>query len=35
MRWQRKTFQMNEQNKTPEEELNEVEIGNLSKEEFR
>ena len=30
MRWQRNTSQMKEQDKTPEEQLNEVEIGNLS-----
>ena len=28
-------FQMKEQDKTPEEELNEVEIDNLSKNEFK
>ena len=28
-------FQMKEQDKTPEEEVNEVEIGNLHKKEFR
>ena len=28
-------FQVKEQNKTPEEELSEVEIGNLPKKEFR
>ena len=28
-------FQMKEQNKTPEEQLTEVEIGNLPKKEFR
>ena len=35
MRWLRNTFQIKEQNKTPEEELSEVEIGNLPKKEFR
>ena len=30
MRWQRNMSQMKEQHKTPEEQLNEVEIGNLS-----
>ena len=35
MRWQRKTFQMKEQNKTPEEELSKVEVGNLPKKECR
>ena len=34
MRWQRNMFQAKEQDKTPEE-LSEVEIGSLSKEEFR
>ena len=31
MRWQRNMFQTKEQNKTPEEEQSEVEIGNLLK----
>ena len=35
MRWQRNVFQMKEQDKTPEEELSEMEIGNLSEKEFR
>ena len=30
MRWQRNMSQMKEQHKTPEEQLNEVEIGKLS-----
>ena len=29
IRWQKNTFQMMEQDKTPEEQLNEVEIGNM------
>ena len=35
MRQQRNMFQTKEQDKTPEEELNEVEIGNLPRKEFR
>jgi len=35
MRWQRSKFQAKEQDKTPEEQLSEVEIGNLPKKEFR
>ena len=36
MRWERNMFQIKEQDKTPEEELSEVEIGgNLSKKESR
>ena len=35
MRWQRNMFQMKEQEKTTEEELSEVEIGNLSEKESR
>ena len=35
IRWQRNMLQMKEQNKTPEEQLSEVEIGNLPKKEFR
>lgn len=35
MRQQRDKFQMKEQDKTPEEEQNEVKIGNLPKKEFR
>ena len=31
MRWQSNMFQMKEQDKIPEEELSEVEIGNLPK----
>ena len=34
MKWQKNKFYMKEQNKTPEEELSEVEIGNLLKKEF-
>ena len=30
MRWQRNMFQMKEQDKNPQEQLNEEEIGNLS-----
>ena len=33
--WQRKMSQMKENDKTPEEQLREVEIGNLSEKEFR
>ena len=35
MTQQRNMFQMKEQDKTPEEELSQVEIGNLPKKEFR
>ena len=35
MRWQKNMSQMKEQDKTPEEELSEVEIGNLPEKEFR
>ena len=35
MRWQRSTFQTKEQDKTPEEQLSEVEIGNLPEKELR
>ena len=35
MKRQRATYQMKEQDKTPEKQLNEVEIGNLPKKEFR
>ena len=35
MKRQRATYQMKEQNKTPEKQLNEVEIGNLPEKEFR
>ena len=35
MRWQRDMSQMKEQDKTPEEQLSEVQIGNLPKKEFR
>ena len=35
MRWQRNMFQVKEQEKTPEEQLSEVKIGNLPEEEFR
>ena len=35
MRQQRKRFQMKAKDKTPEEELSDMEIGNLRKEEFR
>ena len=35
MRQQRNMSQMKEQDKTPEEQLTEVEIGNLSEKEFR
>ena len=35
MKRQRTTYQMKEQDKTPEKQLNEVEIGNLPKKEFR
>ena len=34
MRWQKKMFQMKEQDKTPEEELSDVEMGNLPEKEF-
>ena len=35
MIWQRNIFQTKEQDKTPEEQLSDVEIGNLPKKEFR
>ena len=35
MKRQRATYQMKEQDKTPEKPLNEVEIGNLPEKEFR
>ena len=35
MKRQRAMYQMKEQDKTPEEQLNEVEIGNLPEKEFR
>ena len=35
MKRQRAMYQMKEQDKTPEKQLNEVEIGNLPEEEFR
>ena len=35
MGWQRNMFQMQEQDKSPEEQLSEVEIGNLPEKEFR
>ena len=35
MRWLRNKFQTMEQDKTPEEELSEVKIGNLPQKEFR
>lgn len=35
MRQQRNTCQMKEQDKIPEQQLNEVETGNLSEKEFR
>ena len=35
MRWQRNMFQTKEQDKTPEEQLSEVEIGNLPMKEFQ
>ena len=35
MKSQRTMYQMKEQDKTPEKELNEVEIGNLPEKEFR
>ena len=35
MKRQRATYQMKEQDKTPEKQLNEVEIGNLPEKEFR
>ena len=35
MRQQRKMFQTKEQDKNPQEQLNEVEIGNLPEKEFR
>ena len=35
MRWQRNIFQKKEQDKTPEEQLSEVKIDNLSKKGFR
>ena len=35
MGWQRNVVQMKEQDKTPEEQLSEVEIGNLPEKEFK
>ena len=35
MKRQRTMYQMKEQDKTPKKQLNEVEIGNLCKKEFR
>ena len=35
MRWQRNLSQMKEKDKTPEEQLSEVEIDNLPEKEFR
>ena len=35
MKKQQITYQMKEQDKTPEKQLNEVEIGNLPEKEFR
>ena len=35
MKRQRAVYQMKEQDKTPEKQLNEVEIGNLPEKEFR
>ena len=35
MKKQKAMYQMKEQEKTPEKQLNEVEIGNLSEKEFR
>ena len=35
MKGQRTMYQMKEQDKTPEKQLNEVEIGNLPEKEFR
>ena len=35
MKWQSNTSQMKEQDKTPEEQLSEMEIGNLLEKEFR
>ena len=35
MIWQRNMFQTKEQDKTPQEQLSDVEIGNLPKKEFR
>ena len=35
MKRQRAMYQMSEQDKTPEKQLNEVEIGNLPEKEFR
>ena len=35
MKRQRATYQMKEQDKTPEKQLNEMEIGNLPEKEFR
>ena len=35
MRQQKNMYQVKEQDKTPEEQLTEVEIGNLSEKEFR
>ena len=35
MRWKRNIFQTKEQDKTPEEQLSEVEIGKLPEKDFR
>ena len=35
MKWQRAMYQMKEQDKTAEKQLNEMEIGNLPGKEFR
>ena len=35
MKWQRAMYQMKEKDKTPEKQLNEMEIGNISEKEFR
>lgn len=35
MKWQRNTLQMKKQDKTPEEQLSEMEIGSLHEKEFR
>lgn len=34
MRWQRNMLRLKEQDKTPEDQLSKVEIGNLSEKEF-
>ena len=35
MRWQKNIFQMKEQDKTPEDQTNEEEIGSIPEKEFR